>query len=435
MASDEWESMMIELDAVSQVLLLLMFTAGGVVLGRIPGRAGLLGRVERAEKNAAAAEKLSVEHQRSSENMWERCRESDEQIRTLQLSVVQIPEIAQRLSGVRDLREIPEHALDLCQEIFEPSYSMFYRVNKGQLVAVSRRGSCEFNVGHQLEPGEGLVGWTAVKQLPITPEDCEHENAVVKQRNLDRCMPSRGFSLTLPIVAGERTVGVILMGPSPRTMPHAREIGRTIAMITAVAITSTLVLKKEQLMAKTDGLTGLLNKTSIYQRLVDLISAETPPSKVSIFLLDIDHFKNYNDTNGHLPGDELLQGLGRLLSENSRQNEHIGRYGGEEFLLVLEDATKDEALAAAERIREMVETTAFAHRELQPGGAVTISGGVATWPLDAGDVDSLIRSADEALYAAKGAGRNRVVVCDSSGSGSEVAAEAFALDGELEKIE
>jgi len=424
-----------ELDAIGQVLLLLMFTLGGVILGRIPGRAGLAAQVEASRKAAEAAEARAEEHQRTAENLWQRCRESDEQIRSLQLSVVQIPEIAQRLSGVRDLREIPEHALDLCQEIFEPSYSIFYRVNRGKLVAVGRRGSCEFNVGHQLEPGEGLVGWTAIRQLPITPEDAEHENAVVKQRNLERCMPERGFSLTLPIVAGERTVGVILMGPSPRTMPHAREIGRTIAMITAVAITSTLVLKKEQLMAKTDGLTGLLNKTSIYQRLVDLVSAEVPPAQVSVFLLDIDHFKNYNDTNGHLPGDELLQGLGRLLSENSRQNEHIGRYGGEEFLLVLEEAGKDEALAAAERIREMVETTAFPHREHQPGGAVTISGGVATWPLDAQDVDSLIRSADEALYAAKGSGRNRVVACDASGRGPDVARDAFAMDGDEDKAD
>jgi diguanylate cyclase (GGDEF)-like protein len=398
----------------TQILLVLLFAVGGFLLGRIPGRATLLTRVEQLESMAEQADRRSAEHQRTSENMWERCQAAEEQVRGLQLSVVQIPEIAQRLSGVRDLREVPEHALDLVQEIFEPSYAVFYRVNKGQLVAVSRRGTSEFNVGHQLQPGEGIVGWTAIKQLPVTPEDAQHESAVVKQRNLDRCMPEQGFSLALPIVGGERTLGVILIGPATRTLPHAREIGRTIALITAITITSTMVLRREQLLAKTDGLTGLVNKTNIYQRLVELITAEDPPAQLSIFLLDIDNFKNYNDTNGHLPGDELLKQLGKLLADHSRQSEHVGRYGGEEFLLLMEHSSKREAMQAADRIRAVIADTPFEHRASQPGGAVTISGGVATWPEDAADVDSLLEAADNALYAAKNAGRNRVVAASDA---------------------
>src|SRR5262245_608890 len=132
-------------------------------------------------------------------------------------------------------------------------------------------------------------------------------------------------------------------------------------------------------------------------------------SRVSVFLLDIDHFKQYNDTNGHLDGDELLKRMGGLLRENSRENEVVGRYGGEEFLVIMPGTTKETELKVAERIRMLVEGTPFDHAGRQPAGKVTISGGVATWPGDGDDVDALLRNADAALYEAKRAGRNRVV--------------------------
>ena len=398
----------------TQILLVFLFTVGGIVLGRIPGRARLLAQVEQLKTQTEEAELSASEDRRTAENVWNRCKAAEEQVEGLHLSVVQIPEIAQRLSGVRELTEIPEHALDLVQEIFEPSYAVFYRVSRGNLVAVSCRGPSEFTVGHQLKAGEGIVGWTAIKQLPITPNDALREDAVVKQRNLDRCMPQQGFSLTLPVVSGERTLGVILVGPATRTLPQAREIGRTIALITAISITSAMMLRKEQLLTKTDGLTGLLNRTSIYQRLVDLISSDDRPAQLSILLLDIDHFKHYNDTHGALPGDELLKQMGKLLSETSRTNEHVGRYGADEFLILVENASRQEALEAAERIRRAVEEAPFEHRVSQPGGRVTVSGGVASWPADGPDVDSLIRAAADALYTAKRGGPNRAVAASDA---------------------
>jgi diguanylate cyclase (GGDEF)-like protein len=254
-----------------------------------------------------------------------------------------------------------------------------------------------------------VVGWTAVKQMAFTPEDAELESAVVRSRNLGRCLPRDGFSLCVPIMGEKYPLGVILIGPSARHLPHAREIGRTIALLSSVAIVSTMVLSKERLLAKTDGLTGLLNKTNVHRRLRDLISEDSPSGPLSVFLLDIDHFKQYNDTNGHLPGDDLLKRLGVLLRENSRENEVVGRYGGEEFLIVMPATPKDVALRVAERIRSLIESSPFEHAAGQPNRHVTISGGVATWPSDGEDVDSLLRSADAALYHAKRTGRNRVL--------------------------
>lgn len=225
-------------------------------------------------------------------------------------------------------------------------------------------------------------------------------------------------------------MGVILVGPSARQLPHAREIGRTIALLASVAITSARVFHQERMLAKTDGLTGLLNKTNVFQRLQDLMYGESASlPRVSVFLLDIDHFKHYNDTNGHLDGDELLKRMGALLRENSRENEVVGRYGGEEFLIVMPGSSKQTALKVAERIRGLVESTPFENAASQPEGKITISGGVASWPGDGEDVDSLLRNADAALYEAKRAGRNRVLAFSAPELATAGAESYFATGG------
>jgi diguanylate cyclase (GGDEF)-like protein len=405
--------------AILALLAVSAFFAGARFVSVSKGR-----RIQELERESSQRERRLEQQLRITEDLSSRCSTAEELVRRLQRSIVEMPEIAQRLSGSRDVREIPDRTLDLIQEIFEPEYSAFYRAGRQDLVAVARRGESEYRIGHRVKWGEGVVGWTAIKQLAFTAEDAELESGLVRSRNLAKGMPQRGFSLCLPIVSGERTIGVILIGTSQRALPHQREIGRTIALITSVAIMGALVLRQQRLLAETDGLTGLLNKTHILRRLRDRIaSEEAGASQLSVFLFDLDHFKHYNDTNGHLPGDELLKSLSALLKEGIREGELVGRYGGEEFLLVMPRVGKERALSAAERIRSLIMRHAFPFRESQPGGNVTISGGVATWPRDGDDVETLLRHADEALYAAKRAGRDRVCA---------YAAPEFALAGSFE---
>jgi len=346
--------------------------------------------------------------QRAAAELGARLDAAEARVRQLERSIVEIPEIAQRLSATRDLREIPERALDLVQEIFQPLYSVFYRSGRDGLVAAAVRGESEFAVGHRIRTGEGIVGWTAVKQLPYTPEDMRFESGVVRGTHLAQGAPEKGFSLCLPVTSGSRTLGVILVGPCERLIPHWREIGRTLALIASVVITSATVLKEQKLLAKTDGLTGLMNRTHLLERVKELLAADRGPRTLGVFLFDIDHFKHYNDTNGHLPGDELLKALSKLLRENIREGELVARYGGEEFIMVMPEVDRHEALGAAERIRRLIAEHPFAHADKQPAGRVTVSGGIALWPMDGSDVDTLLRQADEALYEAKRAGRNQV---------------------------
>jgi two-component system cell cycle response regulator len=156
-----------------------------------------------------------------------------------------------------------------------------------------------------------------------------------------------------------------------------------------------------------DGLTGLLNRTSILDKLDDeLARAARTNTSVSAVMIDLDRFKSINDTHGHLAGDAVLQEAARRLKSAARRYDSVGRYGGEEFLIVLPGCEAADAIVQAERLREAIGATPFLG-PLQPV-VVTASLGVACSSHWAAEV--LVREADNALYAAKAAGRNRVTL-------------------------
>jgi diguanylate cyclase (GGDEF)-like protein len=170
-------------------------------------------------------------------------------------------------------------------------------------------------------------------------------------------------------------------------------------------------------LAVTDGLTGLYNHRHFHERLaLEVERSQRNGLPLSLFMIDVDHFKQYNDHHGHPAGDEVLRQLARLLGDNRRVNDVVARYGGEEFAIVLVDTAKFAAAKLAERLRERVAEHAFPAGESQPGGRLTISIGVGTCPDDAIDAENLVRAADAALYAAKHAGRDRVVLATKAGA-------------------
>ena len=164
-------------------------------------------------------------------------------------------------------------------------------------------------------------------------------------------------------------------------------------------------------LAVTDGLTQLYNHRHFHERLeLEVERSQRNGLPLSLFMIDVDHFKHYNDHHGHPAGDEVLRQLARLLSAGRRANDFCARYGGEEFCVVLVDTPKLTAAKVAERLRERIAKHPFPHRQEQPGGTLSISIGVATFPVDADDPEALVRAADQALYVAKREGRNRIVL-------------------------
>jgi two-component system cell cycle response regulator len=164
----------------------------------------------------------------------------------------------------------------------------------------------------------------------------------------------------------------------------------------------------------TDGLTGVDNRRALEQRLHEMFEhSRRLHEPISCVMCDIDHFKKVNDTYGHAAGDEVLKQFAGILKDAAREVDRVGRYGGEEFLLLLPGTVLDAAVTFAERVRERVEENTFSFE----GGTLkrTVSLGVASWPHPRiEDREEMLKAADDALYVAKHLGRNRVVRFDSA---------------------
>lgn len=170
-------------------------------------------------------------------------------------------------------------------------------------------------------------------------------------------------------------------------------------------------------LAVTDGLTGLYNHRYFQERLaqeVERTRRSTEP--VTLLMIDVDHFKNYNDSHGHQAGDGVLRQLASLLGAGRRVNDTVARYGGEEFAILLTGTDHRAGLMVADYLRRRVADSRFEGEARQPGGRLTISVGVGTCPDHARDPKALINAADAALYRAKDKGRDCVV----SASGPDV---------------
>jgi diguanylate cyclase (GGDEF)-like protein len=151
-------------------------------------------------------------------------------------------------------------------------------------------------------------------------------------------------------------------------------------------------------LAVKDGLTGLFNRRYFNELIkTEMNRVRRAPASLSLLMLDIDNFKNYNDTKGHPAGDELLKGVAKVLKSSVRAVDMVCRYGGEEFVIILTQADKSVGKILAERIRVQVNLYF----------PTTISIGIATYPEDAEEIEPLIQKADNALYQAKQSGKNK----------------------------
>jgi len=203
----------------------------------------------------------------------------------------------------------------------------------------------------------------------------------------------------------------------------ALDVGEWIARVEAIlrvrrTMCQLLESKRElEKLSNTDDLTGLHNKRWLLARLSEEVRrAERYQLGVALILMDMDHFKRINDARGHLFGDQVLVAFSDVLRQSFRSVDRVARFGGEEFAVVLPETDLAGAVDAAERFRIKVESSTFA------GMALTISAGVAALERPGeGSVETLLRQADEALYLAKRAGRNRVVAADPRATARRVA--------------
>ncbi|MCE7869338.1 sensor domain-containing diguanylate cyclase [bacterium CPR1] len=319
---------------------------------------------------------------------------------------------ASTITTVLDLDEACERILDLAAEILDVDHASLMLVDEtGEFLDVkAARGTRSDAVGKVRVPlGEEISGLVAREGKAILVEDIETHPVFQRMARTDG---TRSL-LSVPLKVKDKILGVLNVNNKNDGTPfHSgdQKLLMALADMAAISIENARTYRN----AITDRLTRLYNygyfKEQLEKKVADFGSHDL---SLSLLMFDIDHFKNFNDKNGHELANVALVGVANICVRHSRQKgdripDLVARYGGEEFMILLEGVGKEQAAATAERIRKLVEDQHFEGGHNQPLGKLTISMGVAGFPEDATSADELVNRADQALYKAKHAGRNNV---------------------------
>lgn len=227
--------------------------------------------------------------------------------------------------------------------------------------------------------------------------------------------------VALPLVHAERVLGAMVLAGRRRLDDVDLAAGRSLARPAGTAISNVLVHEEAARLSMTDALTGLANFRSLSETLAREVERAVRFGRpLSVLMLDLDHFKTVNDTWGHAAGDRVLADLAARLEDLVRDVDTVARYGGEEFAIVLPETAAGGAGEVAQRVVEAVRREPFTVTGVAEPLRVTVSVGVAGYPDHADSAAELMRRADQALYAAKAAGRDRWAVASGQGAGARL---------------
>ncbi|RLE38888.1 hypothetical protein DRJ17_02545 [Candidatus Woesearchaeota archaeon] len=268
----------------------------------------------------------------------------------------------------------------------------------------------EENSKKRFEFGEGTNQYISFEQATV--EEVQKTRKPVVIPNIESESDNNMSIISIPMSVKNKVIGAINIygAPIEKMGEHDLNFLTIITNQTALAVQNAQQYEQIKELAITDKLTSLYNRRH-FEKLVD---TEIERSKryshpLSIALLDIDNFGHYNNTHGHPRGDELLENLSNILKQCTRKIDILGRYGGEEFIIVMPNTNEQDAINVTERIRKAIEEFDFYGRDKQPLGKVTASIGVVTNFNFSKKQAELVEAADRALYNAKNSGRNRVI--------------------------
>ncbi len=266
----------------------------------------------------------------------------------------------------------------------------------------------------KINPGEGIAGIVLEKGMPFVVGNIENDERVSRPNRVR--YKTKSF-ISLPLRMKDKSIGVLNLSDKTSGTDFTEgdlRLLETLALYSAVAIERRIYYQSAVNLRKisiTDPLTELLNRRYFEER----ISEEVERSKrhkqpFSLIILDIDNFKEFNDTYGHLSGDEALRNTAHVIRRCIRIIDIAARYGGEEFAIILPTTDKEDAQLIGNRIRDGIENMSLPIKGSGKEARLTVSLGIASYPVDAPTIEELINNADRALYKAKGHGKNRVVL-------------------------
>ena len=325
----------------------------------------------------------------------------------------------QQLHGQRELLRVTEAILtnlDPAAVMAEVAESL------GRIIAVDTLGVYVHQVHqHQLSPllarGEGAEAFLS-RRLPDTGGVVSEVLAKGEARSVRRTGADPAALILAPLRGRDRVLGILYIkrrGEEARFEARELDLVRIFAAHASIALQNALTHRAVEIRAQMDALTGLRNHGTFREELLAAVQRE---EHFGLLMLDLDDFKSYNDRHGHEVGNMLLNAIAGAIRSASRESDHVYRYGGDEFSLILPRTRLRDAVEVAERVRALIREVPGTDGE---PASMRCSVGVATFPEDGDSRASLLLAADRALYAAKRAGRDRVAT----------AADGLALAGEF----
>ncbi len=318
-------------------------------------------------------------------------------------------DVIKEAGSTLNVQEMIELARDFTERMFDlPHFILGALSNDGRRFEVRIASGCDeaFLKSVEIEPDSNQLGAKLARESkPLWVRSLASDPRFSKWKHL----PIRSF-VFLPYLVQERVIGFLCSFSYKEDFLDPEKFSNLQVFCNQISIglQKSLLYEKVQKLSITDGLTKLYSHRYFKLRLdEEIVLATRYSSELSLLILDIDHFKKYNDNYGHVAGDHVLMEMAKILHEQSEVTHLAARYGGEEMVLVAAETSKDQAMELAEKLRRAVENHPFAVGKETT--QVTVSVGVATFPKDASTMLDLIAKADQALYLAKAQGRNRVV--------------------------
>ncbi len=330
-----------------------------------------------------------------------------ERRRALQLEAINA--IAKQTTAVLDLKELLAKVCSLIQHAFPVSHVSVLLKEEEEIVLRAHHGKLTPSIpeGGRLALNEGLWGRALSTGKTVI------ENDVKSAADYVGFFLETASRMCIPLVSFGQTLGVLVMDSAVKEAFKESDVQslESVADICSNAIQNAHYVDRVKQLAYLDGLTGIFNRRYFEMRIGEEVErARRFGAGMAVIMVDIDQFKRLNDEFGHLLGDEVLRQVSSIFHQQLRKIDVVCRFGGEEFAILLSQTNPQHAFSVAEKLRRMIESWQF------PGvpRPVTISAGAATYPDHGTTRDELMKAADAGLYAAKQAGRNRVLLAPLS---------------------
>ncbi len=364
-----------------------------------------------------------------------------DQLRKREQELSLVNQLSAVISSSLNIQDVYDAFADELQEVVEADYTAICLIEENEIyfAAVSSDVGSAWNTGQKIPLPGTTAEWVFLNKRSFYERDLSQSSRFWTGEDHAK----RGIKsiLYLPLVNKGVVIGVLLVGSKKAAAysPEQTILLEHLASQIAAPIENSRLFTKSEEIARIDGITELFNRRHFDERMREEIDRHSRYGDIlSILLIDLDNFKKYNDTFGHLAGDRLLVQAAGIIKSSIRSSDQAFRYGGDEFAVILPNSSTMDSFSVAERMRERI-AEAMAARQLD----ISVSIGVASWPGDGSTLDELCYAADMALYYAKRTGQNRTSIASrtlfslnepsvSVNSEAEVLSTIYALAATLE---